>query len=195
MGVHGAAALIQALKADAARYAQLGGWFRSEGFWIGATYRTWGWARTLPLPVALPATVACRVVNKLLWRTVLNVNISPGAEIGSGLYLMHPRNVFISPSVIGENFTVFQDVTVGANGDPPRYPKIGNNVVVYVGARVLGGIQVGDGAKIGANCVVTRSVQAGSSVVTAANRVVPPVVMAGFGQKDFWGRPPGNSTG
>lgn len=179
-------ALLRALRRDAARYdAKIGhAWYRHEGFWIGATYRVGVWAKSLPTVARLPAIVLQRVVNKIWLRIILNVHISPEARIGDGLYLIHPRNIFIPPTEIGENFTVFQEVTMGANGDPPRYPKIGDNVVIFVGARVLGGIVVGDGAKIGANCVVTGDVRAGSVVVPAPNRVVPPAMAAVFGIKD-----------
>ena len=52
-------------------------------------------------------------------------------------------------------------------------PEIGKNLDIYVGARVLGGMVVGDGSMVGANCVVTRDVPAGSVVVPAPNRVIP----------------------
>jgi serine acetyltransferase len=179
-------ATLQALRGDAARYdVKIGPpWYKHEGFWIGATYRVGVWAQSLPFALRLPTAALYRIVNKVWWRTILNVNISPEARIGPGLYLIHPRNIFIPPTEIGDNFTIFQEATIGANGDPPRYPKIGANVVVFVGARVLGGIVVGDGSKIGANCVVTTDVRAGSVVVPAANRVVPPAVAAVFGIKD-----------
>lgn len=86
---------------------------------------------------------------------------------------MHPANVTIGPGVeIGEDCLIFQDVTL-ATGYIPGTPKIGNNVDIYVGARVLGGIEVGDGSMIGANCVVTKSVPPGSIVLVAPSRVIP----------------------
>jgi serine O-acetyltransferase len=130
---------------------------------------------------------ACKAVNKVVWHTIYNVHISSDASIGPGLYLIHPRDIFSPAIQVGENFTVFHEVTIGSNGHPPKCPKIGNNVVIYVGARVLGGLEVGDGAKIGANCVVTRSVRPGSSVLPPPNRILPPTAAAAFGQKDFWG--------
>jgi serine acetyltransferase len=177
-------ATFRALRRDAARYKKLGGWYRHEGFWIGATYRAGVWARSLPFLFRVPTVAAYRVFNKVCWRTLLNVNINPEARIGPGLYLIHPRNVFIPPTEIGDNFTIFQDVTIGANGDPPEYPKIGDKVVLFVGARVLGRVVVGSGAKIGANCVVTNNVAPGAVVLPAANRVLSPAMAAVFGTKD-----------
>jgi serine O-acetyltransferase len=180
---------LEALRRDASRYEKLGGWLRHEGFWIGATYRAGVRARELPFALRVPAVVVIRLFNKVFWRTLLNVNISSGAKIGAGLYLIHPRNIFIPPSEIGENFTIFQEVTLGANGDPPQYPKIGDNVVVFVGARVIGGVVVGSDSKIGANCVVTSNIRAGSVVLPAANRVISAAMAAAFGTKDpLWDR-------
>ena len=64
------------------------------------------------------------------------------------------------------------EVTIGTNLTRCGMPKIGNNVDIYVGARVLGGITIGDNAKIGANCVVTSSVAAGSIVFSAPTRTL-----------------------
>lgn len=180
----GVGATFRALQRDAARYKKLGGWYRHEGFWIGATYRAGVLARSLPFALRIPSVVAYRIFNKLCWRTLLNVNINPKARIGPGFYLIHPRNIWIPSTEIGDNFTVFHDVTIGANGDPPEYPTIGNNVVLFVGARVLGRVKVGNGAKIGANCVVTTNVNPGAVVVPPANRILSPAMAAVFGTKD-----------
>ena len=161
--------LVKDLRRDAARYQD--DWYRKGGFWIGATYRVGAIARTLPLPLRVPVQIPYRAAN-LFWRAFLNVHISDRAKIGPGLWLVHPSNVLIPSTEIGENCMIFHDVTIGTNVDPTRYPKIGNDVEIYVGARVLGGVAIGDNARIGANCVVTTNVQAGAIVVPAANRIV-----------------------
>ena len=177
-------ATLRALKRDAARYAKVGGWLRHEGFWIGAVYRAGVWAQTLPLPLRLPTLAVHRAVQKVWCKAICHVDISTCAKIGPGLYLIHPRNIYIPPTEIGRNFTVFQEVTLGANGDPPTYPTIGDNVVVFVGARVLGGVAIGDEARIGANTVVTRDVGPGSVVLPGANRVLSPSMAEAFGVSD-----------
>jgi serine O-acetyltransferase len=115
-------------------------------------------------------------IAKLPWVVILNVNIPAGprgARIGPGLCLIHPRNILIPwGSVIGENFLVFHEVTLGT-GATPGIPTIGNDVDVYVGARVLGGVTIGDGSMIGANCVVTRDVPPRSVVLQGPSRVLP----------------------
>ena len=90
-----------------------------------------------------------------------------------GLCLIHPTNVMIGGGVeLGEDCLIFHDVTIGT-GTMPGVPKIGNKVDIYPGARLLGGIAIGDGCMIGANCVVTRDVPAGSVVVVAPSRIIP----------------------
>lgn len=159
------------LRRDSERYAKLGGWSTRLGFWVGATYRLGYWAHLQTLIVRVPALMLYRVL-KLPWLVFLRVNICPQVKIGAGLCLIHPSNILIPGGVeIGEDCLVFHDVTLGT-GPLKGLPRIGDRVDLYVGARVLGGITVGDGSMIGANCVVTRSVPAGCAVVTAPARVL-----------------------
>ncbi len=172
---------VYALRRDAARYSELLGWWREPGFWVGAMYRLGSWAHTLPFVPRVPVMIVYKFLW-LPWALILNVSLSARARIGPGLCLIHPRNVYIAAqSEIGENFLVFHEVTLGSGPLPPGWPRIGNGVDVYVGAKLLGGITVGDGAKIGANCVVNRNVAPGSVVVVAPNRVVPQALVEAFG--------------
>jgi tetrahydrodipicolinate N-succinyltransferase len=85
----------------------------------------------------------------------------------------HPYGIIIhSKTVIGERVTIMQQVTIGGK-DLGRNlaPKIGDDVYIGAGAKVLGGIQVGNGAVIGANTVVTKDVPAHATVV-GANRIL-----------------------
>ena len=73
------------------------------------------------------------------------------------MVLPHPHNIVIGRNVqIGENCTIYHDATIGQNLD--LFPEIGDNVIIYTGAKVIGGITVGDNAIIGANSVVTKDV-------------------------------------
>jgi serine O-acetyltransferase len=162
----------QSLRRDAARYGELGFvWYAELGFWIGATYRYGAWCWSLPFVLRLPLGLAYRVLNRF-WRFFLHVNIAVTADIGPGLCLIHPTSIMIPATTIGENFLIFHEVTIGTNLTRGGMPKIGNNVDIYVGARVLGGINIGDNAKIGANCVVTSSVPADSIVFSAPTRTL-----------------------
>lgn len=169
--------MFEALRRDSARYESLGGWYKHLGFWVGATYRFGAWAHTLPTAILrIPFVTAYRLV-RLPWRIFLNVNIQVKVKIGGGLCIIHPHNILIAAgSEIGENCLVFHEVTIGT-GPTPGLPKIGNGVDLYVGARVLGGISVGDGTMIGANCVVTRVIPAHSVVLTPPARILPRVLV------------------
>jgi serine O-acetyltransferase len=165
--------MFEMVRRDSARYEPLGGWHANLGFWVGLTYRFGAWAYELSSPLMrIPMVTAYRFA-KLPWRIFLNVSIPPRARIGAGLCLIHPHNVVIGADVaIGEDCLIFHEVTL-ATGPTPGMPKIGNNVDLYVGARVLGGISIGDDCMVGANCVVTRDVPARSVVVPAPGKVLP----------------------
>ena len=89
------------------------------------------------------------------------------------LLMPHPYGIVIhSAARLGERVTIMQQVTIGAK-DPGenRAPTLGDDVYVGAGARILGGVRIGERSVIGANAVVTRDVPAGV-VVVGANRIV-----------------------
>jgi serine O-acetyltransferase len=165
--------MLESLRRDGARYAHLGGWAQSPGFWVGAIYRFGVWSHALPsILLRIPFVFLYRLA-KLPWRLQLNVYIPPTARIGPGLCLIHPHNILIAPNVvIGENCLIFHEVTLGT-GPTPGVPILGSDVDVYVGARILGGVVIGNASMIGANSVVTRSIPARSVVVAPPVRIVP----------------------
>lgn len=90
-----------------------------------------------------------------------------GAKIGGGLRLPHNMGIVISGSaVIGNNCEIFHQVTIGVD-KTGRAPKIGNNVFIGAGAKIIGNIVVGNNVKVGANAVVTKNVPDGVTVVGA----------------------------
>ena len=107
-------------------------------------------------------------------RFITGIEIHPGAAIGNGLFIDHGMGVVIGEtSVVGDNVTIFQGVTLGGTGKErgKRHPTIGNNVVIGTGAKVLGNITIGDNVQIGANAVVVRDVPANSTVVGVPGRI------------------------
>ena len=76
-------------------------------------------------------------------------------------------------TIIGDNVTIYQGVTLGGTGKErgKRHPTIGDNVVVGTGAKVLGNITIGDNSYIGANAVVIKDVPANSTVVGVPGRI------------------------
>ena len=85
------------------------------------------------------------------------IEIHPGAKIGKGLFIDHGCGVIIGEtSVIGDNCTLYQGVTLGGTGKEQgkRHPTLGNNVMVSAGAKVIGSFKVGDNSKIDRKSVV-----------------------------------------
>lgn len=90
-------------------------------------------------------------------------------NIGGGLRLPHLNGIYIHGNVtIGENCTILQQVTIGANEhkiDYKKVPRIGNRVYIGAGAKIIGDITIGDDVRIGANAIVTKSIPDGKTVV------------------------------
>jgi len=110
------------------------------------------------------------MVHRLLYRW-FGVELTPGAEIGGGLYIAHPIGSVISPKRIGNNCSIIHNVTIGMRNEW-AFPDIGDNVFIGAGARILGGIRVGNNATIGANAVVVHDVPDGATVVGIPARVI-----------------------
>ncbi len=118
--------------------------------------------------------VLARVISQV-GRFFTNIEIHPGAKIGKGLFIDHGAGVVIGETAeIGDNVTIYQNVTLGGTGKEKgkRHPTIGNNVVISAGAKVLGSFTVGDNVKIGANSVVLKEVPANCTVVGVPGRIV-----------------------
>jgi len=107
------------------------------------------------------------------WMT--GIEIHPGATIKEGLFIDHGMGVVIGEtSIIGNNVTLFQGVTLGGTGKKrgKRHPTLGNDIVVGAGAKILGDVTIGDNVQIGANAVVIKDVPPNSTVVGVPGRIV-----------------------
>lgn len=110
-------------------------------------------------------------------RWFTNVDIHPGARIGERFFIDHGAGVVIGETAeIGNDVTLYHGVTLGGTTWNPgkRHPTLGHGVVVGAGAKVLGPITVGDGARVAANSVVIEPVPKGATVVGIPGRVVAP---------------------
>ncbi|MBA7561530.1 MAG: serine O-acetyltransferase [Dehalococcoidia bacterium] len=108
-------------------------------------------------------------------RFLTGIEIHPGAKIGEGFFIDHGMGVVIGEtSVIGDNVTIYQGVTLGGTSHrrAKRHPTLGDNVVVGVGAQLIGDITIGENSKVGAGSVVVSSVPANATVVGVPGRVV-----------------------
>jgi serine O-acetyltransferase len=160
--------LWQLLRADAARYAHRGGWARNLGFWIGTTHRMSEWAHEEPRAIRRYAARLPLAGLTKLWRATTGVYILDGASFGPGLCIPRARSMMIGRIRAGENCLVSDHVTIGTNANTNKVAFMGGGVEISPGVRILGPVEIGDGARIGANAVVSRNVFPGAEVAAAA---------------------------
>jgi serine O-acetyltransferase len=101
-------------------------------------------------------------------RAATGIEIHPAAQVGMGLFIDHGSGVVIGETAeIGDDVTLYQGVTLGGTGfaTGKRHPTVEDNVTIGSGAKLLGPITIGHGAKIGANTVVIHDVPPNSTVV------------------------------
>ncbi len=110
-------------------------------------------------------------------RGLTGIEIHPGAVIGERVFFDHAMGVVVGETAeIGDGCTIYQGVTLGGTSlykGAKRHPTLGKDVVVSAGAKILGGFEVGDGAKIGSNAVVIKPVPAGATAVGIPARIIP----------------------
>ena len=128
-----------------------------------------------------------RLINHVA-RLLTGIDIHPGAEIGRNFFIDHGFVVIGETSVIGDDVTIYQMVTLGGTNPTNgiagnRHPTIGDGVIIGSGAQVLGPITVGDRARIGANAVVTRDVPEGATMTGIPAR--PTLIGAEQYSRDF----------
>lgn len=153
---------------DPAATSRLEVLFTYSGFHALLAHRIAHWFHRMGMPFfARALSQAARLFT--------GIEIHPAAKIGGSLFIDHGMGVVIGETTeIGEHCLLFQGVTLGGTGKErgKRHPTLGNYVVVGAGAKVLGGITIGDRVKIGANAVVLTSVPPHSTVVGVPGRVV-----------------------
>lgn len=133
-----------------------------------------------------------RLISQLS-RLFTGIEIHPGAKIGKGLFIDHGMGVVIGETAeVGDNVTLYHGVTLGGTGKDTgkRHPTIEDNALIGTGAKVLGPITVGEGAKIGANAVVVKDVPAKATAVgsPAKNIVRAPKALTIIEISDIKGR-------
>lgn len=171
--------IVQLIKSDYQRYTATGGGtanplgiiFLTQGLWASSVYRVAHAVRLIRHPSILNRLVdSLLVLLQKFVEIITSIHLPADCEIGDGLYIGHFGPVIVNEGVrIGNNCNLSQCVTIGVvqRGTRQGVPVIGNRVYIGPHAVVIGGIQVGNDAAIGAGAVVTRSVPA--SAVVAGN--------------------------
>jgi serine O-acetyltransferase len=173
---------MKLLQQDIERYYELRGNPRRRGLWV-VLFSVFN-------PRLLPVTllrISCffqkynlGVVAKafsMLNFILFGIETSPRVQIGGGLFLPHTVGTILGAQKIGENVTIMHGVTLGAKEIDYKFtcharPVIGDNVFIGAGAKILGGIVIGDYSKIGANAVVLIDVPARSLAVGFPAKII-----------------------
>ena len=118
-----------------------------------------------------PIRAKVAVLRHMFWSAITGADIPVNSNIAGGLLIPHPNGIVVHPAAeIGPNCLLFQQVTIGHA--PSGIPRIGGHVDIGAGAKILGGISIGDHAIIGANSVVTSDVPAGATAVGIPARIL-----------------------
>ena len=110
-----------------------------------------------------------------LSRMITGIEIHPKVKIGKNFFIDHGTGVVIGETaIIGDNVTIYQGVTLGGKSyhQIKRHPTIGNNVIIGAGAKILGDIKIGDGAKIGAGAIVIHNIQTNQIIVAKIGETI-----------------------
>jgi serine O-acetyltransferase len=160
--------LIEQLKRD---YVHHGKTWGNIAYWAVLTYRVGRWSETRPQPFRW-------LGGKVYGAMFLFVEITSGitlhreARIGRDCHLVHAGNIKVHPGcVIGDRVGIMQDVTLG-EGERPGAPVIGDDVFIGAGAKVLGPIHIGNGARIAANSLVITDVPDGATAIGVPARIL-----------------------
>ena len=128
----------------------------SQGFQAILIYRFFSWLHRNGIP-----NQPVRFIFERFIEITTGISIPACCKIGKGFRIHHFGGIIFHPSVvIGENCTLYQGVTIGDRGGIGNASRIGDNVLIGAGAKIIGEIVVGDNCVIGANAVVTKSMPA-----------------------------------
>ena len=153
-------------------YIRHGRSLKNLALWSLGVYRFGRWC------FGIEPTIARTIASKVYGGLFLGIEICTGntinreVDIGEDFHLVHSGNVRIHPDVVfGDRVGIMNDVTIGTMGTG-GVPVIGDDVFIGVGARVLGPIRIGDGAKIAANSLVLSDVPPGATAVGVPAKIL-----------------------
>ena len=124
----------------------------SQGFQAILVYRFFSYLDNKGIP-AQPVRFCCERFIEI----TTGISIPAACRIGKGFRIHHFGGIHLHPSVvIGDNCTMYHHVTIGDRGGSGKAARLGNNVLIGAGAKIIGEITIGDNCKIGANSVVNK---------------------------------------
>ena len=162
--------MFENLKADLKTHK--GDW-GSQGFWVMMVYRFGRWRYKIrSAMIRKPFSLLYKILYKLV-QVLTGVELPCEVAVGKNFRIDHFGGIIVSGfASFGDNCVIRDGVTVGLRRvDDPVAPKIGNNVDIGTGAKVLGGITIGDNVVIGANAVVLEDVPSNSIAVGVPARI------------------------
>ncbi len=159
---------------DLSRYRRNGklAWYEPS-LWALAVYRLGQFSNRMKIPLLRKILRMLHLPIFAFVTLLTGIHLPRGAQIGGGLRIWHFGGIFLNPdTVIGENCTIRQGVTIGNRQEEHDVPIIGDNVDIGAGARILGAIHIGNNVSIGANAVVLCDVPDNSIAVGVPARVL-----------------------
>ena len=147
---------------------------RRPGVHAVVVYRFGSWLLGAPLPLRILLGPIYFLLERRM-RAKWGIHVDRRARIGGGFFIEHFGGVFVGhAAAIGENFTIYHDVTLGEiqAGRRKGQPILGANVTIYSGAKIMGKVRIGNNAAIGNNVVVQRDVPDNALV-----QLQPPMVV------------------
>ncbi|MEB2344564.1 MAG: serine acetyltransferase [Deltaproteobacteria bacterium] len=145
----------------------------NPALWAMVVYRFGRWS------LARRTRAARWVTSKVYGLLFLGVELATGitlnreAIVGEGFHLVHSGNIKVHPGVvIGDRVGLMHDVTLGTNMGRGGVPQLGNDVFIGAGAKILGAVTIGDGARVAANSLVVSDVPPGATAIGVPARVM-----------------------
>lgn len=136
-------------------------------------YRYGHWVHQINIPLLKIILLVPYLIAWFLVVICFGIYINVHMKVGKGFAIHNFSGIFLPKTTVGDNFIVFQNVTVGhLRGQAGRPPKIGNNVFLGAGAKVMGDITIGNNVVVGANSLVINNVPDGCSVIGVPARIV-----------------------
>jgi serine O-acetyltransferase len=150
--------------------------FTNGGFWAMVVYRYGVWSLNRRFKPWRWFTGKIYGILKIVIEITTGVLLDRTTKIGKGFHIIHTGMVSIHPhSIIGDRVGIMHNVTLGTNMGSEA-PVIGNDVFIGCGASILGGVKIGDGARIGANSLVITDVPAGAVAIGVPAKVMPDLI-------------------